>query len=64
MISIKKALFVFAAAVGVAASFASNATEHARRPPDTCNYLLNSCYQGNNNDCELWYAQCANVDPE
>ncbi|SDA63094.1 MULTISPECIES: hypothetical protein [unclassified Janthinobacterium] len=60
MISTKKALFVFAAAVGIAASFSSTAAVRSWIPSESCDYILNSCYQGNQEACELWYNKCAN----
>ena len=47
MISTKKALFVFAAAVGIAASFSSTAAVRSWIPSESCDYILNTCYQGN-----------------
>ena len=61
MISIKKALFVFAAAVGIAASFSSTAAVRAWIPSDSCDYILNSCYQGNQESCERWFHQCQHL---
>ncbi|WP_426077252.1 hypothetical protein [Janthinobacterium sp. PSPC3-1] len=60
MISIKKAVFVFATAVGIAASFSSAAAVRSTVPSESCAYILNSCYQGVQEACEIWYDKCAN----
>ena len=58
MISIKKALFVFAASVGIAASFSSTAAVRSWVPSENCDYILNMCYQGLEVACEQWRSQC------
>ena len=58
MISIKKALFIFAASVGIAASFSSTAAVRSWVPSENCDYILNMCYQGIEASCEQWRNQC------
>jgi len=58
MISIKKAMFAFTAAVSLAASVSSSAAVQSWIPSENCNYILNMCYQGVGEACERWLNQC------
>ncbi|MFZ4876401.1 hypothetical protein ACL9RI_15075 [Janthinobacterium sp. Mn2066] len=58
MISIKKALFAFTAAVSLAASVSSSAAVQSWDPSTNCDYILNMCYQGMETWCEQWRNQC------
>ncbi|MDC8758856.1 hypothetical protein [Janthinobacterium fluminis] len=56
MISIKKALFIFCAAVGLSGAIAGFAV--ARPSQQTCDNLEIKCQQGNPRACELLARHC------